>query len=219
VSTKPTNTRGLTTDPDRPDPGRVPGLRLVRLDRTTPEVALLRQAVLRHRLAPGQTKYTGLPVATLPAADADPDRFPFAVVRTGVPLTDEVAARDACVGFGIIERGGALTPLVDAPERAVLLRAYYVTPEWQGRGVGRTACAAPLLDLLVVGLAPATAEIVLCVNEANHMAHRVYAGAGYVPTGRRIVGSEGPQLVMSRPLATGAHHAPLPRHERTENTQ
>ncbi|WP_053615158.1 N-acetyltransferase [Nocardiopsis sp. NRRL B-16309] len=214
----PTNTRGQT-EPQEPDGGCVPGLRLVRLDRTTPEVAHLRRAVLRHRLAPGQSRYTGLPVATLPAADADPDRFPFAVVRTGAAPTDAAAARLACVGFGIIDRGAALVPLVDAPERAVLLRAYYVTPEWQGRGVGRAACAAPLLDLLVAGVAPATAEIVLCVNEANHQAERVYAAAGFAPTGRRIVESAGPQLVMSRPLATGVHHAPLPRHERTENTQ
>ncbi|MFE3460733.1 GNAT family N-acetyltransferase [Nocardiopsis aegyptia] len=214
----PTNTRGQT-DPPRPDSEDVPGLRLVRLDRTTPEIALLRQAVLRHRLAPGQSKYTGLPVATLPAADADPDRFPFAVVRTGAAPTDPATAGRACVGFGIIDRGAALVPLVDAPERAVLLRAYYVTPEWQGRGVGRAACAAPLLDLLVAGVAPTTAEIVLCVNEANRQAERVYAAAGFVPTGRRIVGSEGPQAVMSRPLSTGVHHAPLPRHERTENTQ
>ncbi|MFI6577374.1 GNAT family N-acetyltransferase [Nocardiopsis sp. NPDC050513] len=212
------------------------GLRLVRLDRYTAEVSVLRQVVLRHRLAPGQSRYTGLPVETLPRADVDPARVPFAVVRTGVDLTDPETARDACAGFGIIDRVGHLSDLVDAPERAVLLRAFYVTPEYQGLGVGRTACSAPLLDLLVAGVAPRATDIVLCVNEGNEVGLRTYRSAGFTSTGRRYVdGPNGPQFVMSRPVRTGAHvperseagvppHTvtpvpPRPRPERTEKSQ
>ncbi|WP_116244498.1 N-acetyltransferase [Nocardiopsis sp. FIRDI 009] len=212
---------------ERPGPTRTPGLRLVRLDRTTPEVAVLRQVVLRHRLAPGQAKYTGLPVQTLPRADADPARVPFAVVRTGADAADPAAARAACAGFGIVDRVGHLRDLVDTPERAVLLRAFYVVPAWQGLGVGRTACSAPLLDLLVAGAAPRATEIVLCVNEGNEAGRRTYQAAGFAATGRPYLGGpNGPQLVMTRPVRTGARVPqrtaapvpPRPRPERTERT-
>lgn len=189
--------------------------RLVRLDRDTEETALLRAAVLRHRLAPGQTRFVGLPVATLPAADADPERVPFAIVVG--PADDPARAREAAAGFGVLDGGAGLRELVDGPPRAVLLRAYYVTPQWQGRGIGRAACAAPLLDRLAAEAAPYAAEAVLCVNTANPGARRVYEAAGYTDTGRVIFGDAGPQHVMSRPLHTGAHPAPRPRPERTEN--
>ncbi|WP_028649724.1 N-acetyltransferase [Nocardiopsis sp. CNT312] len=200
---------------------RVRGLRLVRLDRATPEAAVLRGAVLGHRLAPGQSRYAGLPVQTLPVADADPGRFPFAVVRTGADLACADTARRACVGFGIIDRGGRLLrEVADAPERSVLLRAFYIIPEWQGRGVGSGACSAPLLDLLVAGVAPRAEEIVLCVNEANEAGRRAYTAAGFSPTGRRYLdGGAGPQTVMARPVRTGAHCPPTRRPKRTENTR
>ena len=198
---------------ERPPAGVRP--RLVRLDRDTEEAALLRRAVLRHRLAPGQTRFVGLPVATLPAADADPGRVPFAIVVGSAD--DEPRAGEAAAGFGVLDGGAGLRDLVDGPPRAVLLRAYYVTPQWQGRGIGRAACAAPLLDRLAAEAAPYAAAVVLCVNTANTGARRVYEAAGYADTGRVIYGDAGPQHVMSRPLHTGAHPAPRPRPERTEN--
>lgn len=193
-----------------------PEPRLVRLDRDTPEAALLREAVLRHRLAPGQTRFVALPVATLPAADADPNRVPFAIAVG--PAADAAQAREAAAGFGVLDGGVGLRELVDEPQRAVLLRAYYLTPQWQGRGLGRAACSAPLLDRLVAEVAPHAAEVVLCVNTANPGARRAYEAAGYTDTGRVLPGDAGPQHVMSRPLHTGAHPAPHPRPERTENT-
>ncbi|NKY78558.1 GNAT family N-acetyltransferase, partial [Nocardiopsis dassonvillei] len=63
-----------------PRAGGTEPVRLVRLDRATPEAGLLRETVLRHRLPPGQRGHVRLPVTTLPAADADPARTPFAVV-------------------------------------------------------------------------------------------------------------------------------------------
>ncbi|MDT0328695.1 GNAT family N-acetyltransferase [Nocardiopsis lambiniae] len=204
-----------TAGPEAPtDRALVP--RLVRLDQDTAEVALLRTAVSRHRLAPGQSRFTGLPVATLPAADADPARVPFAIVLG--PVGDAADARAAAVGFGVLDRALRTRDMVAEPQRAVLLRAYYVTPQWQGRGLGRASCSAPLLDRLVTEIAPHADRVVLCVNVGNHVALRVYEAAGYTATGRVISGDAGPQHVMSRPLSTGAHPAPLPRHERTENT-
>ncbi|CAM3943538.1 GNAT family N-acetyltransferase [Nocardiopsis rhodophaea] len=159
---------------------------VLRLDEETPEVARARAAVLRIRLAPGQRRFAGEAVETLPRADADPNRTPFAVLRA-----------DETVGFGILDRLGILPELTDAPQRAVLLRAFYIAPEWQGRGVGRAACAA--LDPLVRAIAPEAGEILLTVNEHNPVAIRSYLSGGFERTGRRYQdGEAGPQLVLRR---------------------
>ena len=201
-----------TTAPqvEAPEPRRVPGLRLVRLDRTTPEVALLREVLPRQRVAPDQKRFVTEAVHTLPRADEDPERYPYAVVRNDVPLTDRSAALDACAGFGIIDRRpSVLRGLVEDPEQAVLLRAFYVTPEHQGRGVGRAACTAPLLDLLVAAIAPEATRIVLCVSEGNETGERTYRSAGFTPTGRRHdAGDRGAQNVFARPVETGYNPVP-----------
>jgi GNAT superfamily N-acetyltransferase len=177
--------------------------RVVRLDRDTEESALLRAAVLRHRLAPGQTRFVGLPVMTLPIADADPDRVPFAIVVG--PVTDAAEAREHAAGFGVLDSGVGLRELVDEPQRAVLLRAYYLTPQWQGRGVGRASCSAPLLDRLAVEVAPHAERIVLCVNQANQQAQRALA-RGHCPSlfpARSIVSRRQPLRRSTRHLAIG----------------
>lgn len=177
-------------------------VRLVRLDVESAETALLREVLLEHALPPEQLRFTGLPVRTLPDADGDPERFPYAIVALEGELADPDSARAACAGFGVLDRV-IRSGLVDSPERAVLLRAYYVTPQWQGRGVGRASCSAPLLDRLAVEVAPNADEIVLCVNQANQPAQRVYKASGFDFAGRVVPGSAGPQEVMSRPLNTG----------------
>ncbi|ASU84964.1 N-acetyltransferase [Nocardiopsis gilva YIM 90087] len=162
---------------------------VLRLDEETPEVARARATVLKIRLAPGQRRLAGDAVETLPRADADPNRTPFAVLRA-----HEV------VGFGILDRLGILPEITDAPQRAVLLRAFYIAPEWQGRGVGRAACAA--LDPLARAIAPKAVEILLTVNEHNSVALRSYLSGGFERTGRRYLGGDvGPQLVLRRPIA------------------
>ncbi|WP_017616425.1 GNAT family N-acetyltransferase [Nocardiopsis salina] len=212
-----TSTTGRAADPATE---QTPGLRLVRLDHDTDETRTLREAVVRQRLAPEQRRFVTEAVRTLPQADTDPDRIPFAMVLADARPTDRLTALDTCAGFGIIDLRGPLRDLVDTPERAALLRAYYVTPEWQGRGIGTAACSAPLLDPLVAEAAPRAHEIVLCVNHANEAGTRTYLAAGFVPTGRTYHGGpNGPQQVLSRALDTGAHGVPGPRNERTENTQ
>lgn len=186
-----------------------PDLRLVRLDRDTSEVALLRRAVLRHRVAPAQRRFVTEAVYTLPRADADPHRTPFAVVLDDVEVHDRATALDACVGFGILDRLGALRDLVEKPESAVLLRAFYITPEWQGRGIGRAACSAQSLHPLVSEIAPEVTEVVLCVNDGNEAGLHSYRAAGFTLTGARHDGPQGPQHVMSCPVEGGAF--PLPR--------
>ncbi|MEU3016841.1 GNAT family N-acetyltransferase [Nocardiopsis sp. NPDC007018] len=185
-------------------------VRLVRLDTGTAEADLLREAALSHRLPPEQSRFTGLPARTLPDADGDPERFPYAVVALEGPVDGPERAREACAGFGVLDRV-IRSELVDAPERAVLLRAYYVTSQWQGRGVGRASCSAPLLDGLVREVAPHAREVVLCVNRGNLPAQRVYKASGFDFTGTVVPGDAGPQEVMSRPLEPAPHPEPLQR--------
>ena len=199
--------RGAAAGPTETGGGRVDGppeLRLVRLDRDTAETALLRKAVLGHRLLPGQRGHGRTPVATLPLADADPARTPFAIVADRRPVADADGARAACAGFGVLDRAVHTRDLVPDPAHAVLLRAFYVAPDWQGKGVGRASCSAPLLDRLASEVAPGASELVLCVDEANDRAARVYGAAGFSFTGRRLFTEpDDIQLVMTRPLATG----------------
>lgn len=200
--------------------GAAPALRLVRLDHDTDETRVLRGAVVRQRVAPDQRRFVTEAVHTLPRADTDPDLIPFAVVLVGCRPRSRTEALDTCAGFGIVDRRGHLRELVDTPERAALLRAYYVTPEWQGRGIGSAACSAPVLDPLVAETVPRATEIVLCVNHDNEAGRRTYLAAGFAPTGRdHHGGPSGPQQLLSRPVDPGTDGTANPRDERTENNQ
>ncbi|WP_046471721.1 GNAT family N-acetyltransferase [Allosalinactinospora lopnorensis] len=162
------------------------GVELVRLDEEAPGVPALREAVVRHRLLPGQQRFAGRAAHTLPRADADPNRTPFAVVLRG-----------QAVGFGVIDRTAGVGEFTDTPQYAVLLRSFYIDLEWQGHGVGRAVCAA--LGPFVRAVAPGTGEILLTVNEANTAAIRAYLAGGFRDTGRRYLGGDaGPQLVLRR---------------------
>ncbi|GAA4933895.1 hypothetical protein GCM10023224_12940 [Streptomonospora halophila] len=165
---------------------------LVRLDRSGPEVERLRAAVLRIRVAPGQRALVTEAVETLPRADADPDRTPFAVLAGGEPA-----------GFGIIDRGGAraeLTGIAADTARAVMLRAFYLAPERQGQGIGRRACAA--VEALVRSVHPDAAEVFVVVSELNRAAVRAYRAGGFAPTGDRLLdGVSAPRAVLRMALA------------------
>lgn len=204
--------RADAAGPGDSGPDGLPELRLVRLDGgpghageagEAGEAALLRAAALRHRLPPGQRGHVSVPVTTLPLADADPARTPFVIVAGPHPVADARRARARCAGFGVLDRAVHARDLVPDPAHAVLLRAFYVAPDWQGRGVGRAACSAPLLDRLAAEVAPHARELVLCVDEANRRAARVYEAAGFAFTGHRFFAEPDEiQLVMTRPLAS-----------------
>ncbi|MDT0304883.1 GNAT family N-acetyltransferase [Streptomonospora wellingtoniae] len=182
----PDTTEGAAGRPDRAS------VALVRLDRPGPDVERLRAAVLRIRVAPGQRALVTEAVETLPRADADPDRTPFAVLVDGEP-----------VGFGIIDRGGARAELAGVTAdtaRAVMLRAFYLAPERQGQGIGRRACAA--VEALVRCVHPDAAEVFVAVSESNRAAVRAYRAGGFAPTGDRLSdGVSAPRAVLRRAVA------------------
>lgn len=163
------------------DRGEAFQVRLVPLDG---EATALRDAVVLLRPQPEQEAFSSTAAQTLPAADADPDRTPFAVLLGDVP-----------VGFGVLDRAGYLADLVDDPQRAVLLRAFYLDAAWQGRGLG--VAAARGVRVLAGWLHPDVDLVVLTVNERNPAAVAAYTRAGFVDTGVRYLGGDaGPQHVL-----------------------
>src|SRR5699024_7195845 len=146
-----------------------------------------------------------------------PDSIPYAVVAGQGTPTEFPKTRERCAGFGVLDR---VLPgsLVDAPARAVLKRAFYIRPQWQGRGLGRASWSAPWLAGRGVGVAPRGGRSVLWVGKANSPAQRAYRAAGFDETGDVVPGSAGLQDVMARVLDTRGHLAPYTRHRRTENS-
>lgn len=159
----------------------------------------LRPHVLGLTVRPDQEEFVIPASTTLADADADPGRTPFAV------LLRDPARASLPVGFGVLDRGGYLPELVDAPERAVLLRAFYVDAAHQGRGIGAAAArAARSLAATLDGVE----LVVLTVNVRNAAGVAAYSRAGFADTGARYLrGDAGPQHVLVA-AATG-HRYPV----------
>src|SRR3954468_22919133 len=153
----------------------------VRLAAVAPE---LREAMLRLAPHPDQERFAGRLADTLPAAEADPERTPVAIVADAEP-----------VGFFVLQRGPAAGVL--APEaRDVLLRAFLVDSRFQGRGIATRALVA--LPGFVAAHLPGVQRIVLSVNVRNPVAIRTYRRAGFADTGALYHGGGGgaPQLFL-----------------------
>jgi len=152
----------------------------VRLARVRPD---LRDRLLGLAPRPDQERFAGRLAETLPAAEADPDREPVAILEGDEP-----------VGFFVLHRGPAAGVL--APEaRDVLLRAFLVDASAQGRGIATRALAG--LPGFVGERLPGVRRIVLSVNVRNPVAIRTYARAGFADTGELYLGgTAGPQHVF-----------------------
>ena len=143
----------------------------------------LRDRLLGLAPRPDQERFAGRLAETLPAAEADPDREPVAILVGGEP-----------VGFFVLApRAGRRRPR--ARGRDVLLRAFLVDASAQGRGIATRALAG-LPDFVAERL-PGVRRIVLSVNVRNPVAIRTYARAGFADTGELYLGgTAGPQHVF-----------------------
>jgi RimJ/RimL family protein N-acetyltransferase len=152
----------------------------VRLAPVGPE---LRDRLLRLGPRPDQERFLGRLTETLPAAEADPEREPVAILENGEP-----------VGFFVLHRGPAAGVLAPEP-RDVLLRAFLVDASAQGRGIATQALAA--LPAFVAEHLPGARRIVLSVNTRNPVAIRTYTRAGFADSGDLYHGGpSGPQHVF-----------------------
>ena len=169
-----------------------PAVELVVLDE---DAAALRRAVVDLAPADDQLVYSGCASDTLPEADDDPFRTPFAVVHEG-----------QAIGYGVLDRSPLLLALLPVdPAHTVLLRAFYLDRRFQGRGLGRAAIAR--IAALVRDRWADVHHVTLTVNVTNVRAREAYLAAGFRDVGERYTGgTAGPQQVLHltiprRPLA------------------
>ncbi|WP_010497143.1 GNAT family N-acetyltransferase [Paenibacillus elgii] len=145
------------------------------------------EAALRaFELSEEQAKFTALPGEVLELSLNDENRYPVVILAGDVP-----------VGFFVLHRGEVTAPFSDNPN-AILLRAFSIDQAHQGRGYGKRAMRTAAA--FVAEHFPGVEEIVLAVNEQNHMAKRLYEASGFRDTGRQRQGSIGMQYILSLSL-------------------
>jgi RimJ/RimL family protein N-acetyltransferase len=146
--------------------------------------AELRAAVLRLTPRPDQEQFSSRATETLPVAEADPFRTPFAITYRG-----------EAIGFGVLDRKGYLDEVGADKDRAVLLRAFYLAAGWQGKGLGGAAIRA--LPALARVVRPDAGELKLTVNVRNEQAFKAYLASGFSDSGELYFGGDaGPQHVL-----------------------
>jgi GNAT superfamily N-acetyltransferase len=147
----------------------------------------VRDALAAQQLSPEQRRFVIPAAESLTLGDADPDRHSVAILAGAQP-----------VGMFALDRGGYFREFDDDP-RAVLLRAFYLAAEYQGRGYARSAIAA--LAEFVRDELPDVRRVILTVNHENPAAVRAYLAGGFHDTGRDYLGGDaGPQHVLELTL-------------------
>ncbi|UGQ14587.1 GNAT family N-acetyltransferase [Yinghuangia sp. ASG 101] len=153
-----------------------------------PRIARLRAEVSALAPRAEQLRFSGRASATLPVADLDPFRTPYAVVHDG-----------HAVGFGVLDVRGYPDEVAGEPLPAVVLRSFYIGARWQGRGLGGAAIRE--LPRVAAKLAPDAGVLLLTVNVRNAGAVRAYLAGGFVDEGRLYMGGDaGPQHVLRHEL-------------------
>lgn len=77
---------------------------------------------------------------------------------------------------------------------AVLLRALSMNPEFQGKGIAKSAMI--MLPDFVKKHFPEVEKIVFGVNATNENAYKLYLKTGYLDSGKIYEGVKGPQHIM-----------------------
>ncbi len=149
--------------------------------------AALREQVLDLEPAPGQARFSGVAVDTLPAAERHRTRHAVAILR------DEQA-----VGFLALDHADPICAYT-APDPSVALRAFFVDVRVQRQGIA--SAALRVLPAFVASHHGSADFLVLTVNVSNLVAVRLYRRAGFLDTGRlHLGGTVGPQHILVLPL-------------------
>lgn len=145
-----------------------------------PVTAELREAVLALAPRAEHELFSGRADQTLPVAEAEPQRTPYAIVENGRP-----------VGFFVLD----LAPSEADPSADLVLRAFFVDAAAQGRGVAKAA--AREVPSLVRRDFPAVRTVLLTVNVRNPAARAVYLAGGFRDRGELYLGGPaGPQHLL-----------------------
>ncbi|CAA7194909.1 GNAT family N-acetyltransferase [Chryseobacterium potabilaquae] len=97
------------------------------------------------------------------------------------------------VGFFVLDFGEDKFDLTEN-KNAVLLRSLSINPLEQGKGIGKVAMAA--IDNFMKEHFKDCDEIVLAVNQQNHIAYKLYTAVGYIYDGKSRMGRSGLQYLM-----------------------
>lgn len=157
---------------------------MVRLRFFTPE-DLTR---LRYVLDEKQSLYTSTAEQALERIKERGDNLAFPVSV----FDDETVA-----GFLVLDFGADKFDITDNPN-SVLLRSLSINPEFQGKGIGKSAMLAT--DEFVKKHFTTCDEIVLAVNQNNTLAYDIYLKTGYSYDGKMREGRSGPQYLMYKKL-------------------
>jgi len=135
-----------------------------------------------------QEQFTRLPIESIPVSINDPNCFPIVILNHDQP-----------VGYFVLQIGEAVNEYTEN-KKAILLRSYSINSDHQGKGFGKQSLE--LLDQLVSELLPNFTEIVLAVNDRNHVATSLYLKSGFVDRGQKTEGRSGPQKVLFKVINT-----------------
>ncbi|MBT2642476.1 GNAT family N-acetyltransferase [Bacillus sp. ISL-41] len=139
-----------------------------------PEYKLL---LSNYSLSEEQQRYTALPVDALQKCESEPDRHPIVILYGSQPA-----------GFFVLHGWEGVKDFSENKE-AILLRAYSINAEYQGKGIGSKSIK--LLSPFVKKHFPKVNEVILAVNHANVVAQNVYKKGGFVDKGITAMGREG----------------------------
>lgn len=135
-----------------------------------------------------QKQFTAMPKVTLDILKEKNigDKFPISIFYN-----------DRAVGFFVLDFGTDKFDLTEN-ENSTLLRSLSLNPEYQGKGIGKTAMIL-LSDFLKTEF-PNCDEVVLAVNFNNKTAYDLYLKCGFEDDGKTREMSKGWQHLLSKNL-------------------
>ena len=145
-------------------------------------------ALLSLRVLPVQRAWVGMIADALADLACCPDSDSVAILCDQIPI-----------GHCRIDPHGRSVAGHDFVLPTLGLRGFFIDARWQGQGLGTAALRAMFVDL--VARYSAARQLALNVNGDNHVAQRLYLGAGFVDSGELYYGGRsGAQQLLLRAL-------------------
>jgi len=138
-----------------------------------------------------QLQYTATPKQALEKIEERNQKSDFFAYPVTVFYQGKIA------GFFVLDFGDDKFDLTENPD-SVLLRSFSIHPDFQGKGIGRSAMTEA--DHFIRQHFTDCNEIVLAVNEKNSQAFQLYIKTGYGFDGRKREGRSGTQFLMFKKL-------------------
>ncbi|MBD0383061.1 GNAT family N-acetyltransferase [Paenibacillus sedimenti] len=141
-----------------------------------------REALENYYLTEEQLQFTASPTLALEMCMSDKDRHPIVILTANHPS-----------GFFVLHTGENISPFTTNP-RAILLRAFSINHEHQGKGYAKQVLR--MLPEFVQEQYREADEIVLAVNDTNSLARRLYEKSGFIDKGNRRQLDMGEQIIL-----------------------